>query len=237
MRAELNDNGERKMSLLRNSAFGWKSVWMTLAEESGGELEDRVDTVGWLKVEIPLNQTGWTLTYKVLHAHKHNQRTTVVLPFKADYDFSFCVRNRSWLGDTMKLFGMQDLEIGEADFDRDYYIQGSDVPLVNRLLQSTKLRELIDGQGSLSLEIHRAPHHHQGVPAGASVLYFEDHSTINSYERLRSIQELMMCALEELQKHGVASHTAPETTPPVSAPDSVDALPTAAQRISIRLRS
>ncbi|HEY9719487.1 MAG TPA: hypothetical protein V6C69_18555 [Trichormus sp.] len=222
---------------LRNSSFGWKSVWMTLAEDAGGDLDDHVDAAGWLKVQIQLNKSAWTLTYKVLHAHKHNQKTTVVMPFNADRDFSFCVRNRSWLGDTMKLFGMQDIEIGDNDFDRDYYIQGSDELLVNRLLQSQKLKELIDGQGSLNFDIRRTQHAEDEIPAGTTVLYFEDHTTINSYERLRAIHDLMAAALEELQTMGIASHTAPTTPEVVKIPGSVDAMPTAAQRISTRLRT
>jgi len=194
---------------LRSSAFGWRSVWLTLAAEFGGEVDDHdAGTNGRLMVRIPLGKTNWQLTYQAWSTSQQDHRASVSLPFKSDRDFTFSVSNRNWLGDTLKVFGMQDIIVGDKDFDRDYYIQGSDVALVRELFQSEELKELIGAQRSMRLEIRKTPASDSSHEV--HMLYFEVHETIESYERLRAIHDLISCAIEELCHLKVASRTVPQ---------------------------
>ncbi len=96
------------MTKLRSSVFGWKSVWMDVAEETNGEFDEGPNGV---RVRVPLAQTPWTVTIKLsqngLPPVPKNQ-TVIAVPFKAQKHFSFNIHNKTWLegvGQTLRSAG------------------------------------------------------------------------------------------------------------------------------------
>lgn len=199
------------MTKLRSSAFGWKSVWMDLAEESQGQFDEGPNGV---RVRLPLEQTPWTVTIK-MNEHglppKPREQTLIAVPFKAERHFSFAIHNKTWLEEIAKPFGLQDIEIGDTQFDAEYIVQGNDPVLVKELL-ADELKDLIAEQGAVRLAIHNdTPRlaQHGTVPGGVSVLTLTENTAINSFERLSALKELARATLYELVRIKAASKVDP----------------------------
>jgi hypothetical protein len=196
------------MANLRSSVFGWKSVWMDLAEETNGQFAEGPHGT---TVRVPMEQTPWTVTIKLIE-HGPKKQTVIAVPFKADKDFSFAVHNKTWIEEVAKPFGLQDIEIGDQQFDAEYIIKGNNVELVKELLTADGLKDLIWDQKHVRLAIHKDTAQlaqYGSVPAGIHVLSLVEDSAINSFERLAGLRELLRATLYELNRIGVAAKANP----------------------------
>lgn len=197
---------------LRSSVYGWRSVWMEFAEEKAGDV---VDEQKAFTMRVPAKEKPWTVTFTMNPrgtGASASDFTTVALPYKAKGAFSFAIFNRNWIQEAGKVFGVQDIEVGDADFDRDYIIKGSDEKAVKRLFGNERLKELIRMQKSVHLSIHDEPAElkpYGTVPPGVNILAFRDNEAINSFERLGEIHELMVVCLDQLVEIDRASNSDP----------------------------
>lgn len=186
---------------LRSSVYGWKSVWMEFAEERSGSFDEGSNV---FVMRVPVQGKPFTITFNMRpkgHKGAVADTTTAFLPYKAKGAFSFALHNRSWIEDASKIFGAQDIEVGDQQFDHDYIIKGSDKDQVARLFGNEKLKELITEQKSLKLSIHDEPKElaeHGNVPPGIHVLAFNDTEAINSFDRLNQVYDLMVELAEQL---------------------------------------
>lgn len=131
-----------------------EALWQALVHAAGldaGRLE------GWSGDRVDVEAAGWSLTldsFRVpVEKHEHT-RMVVALP---QIDLRFRVAEPdafSWIG---TLFGLLDIEIGDADFDRRWLIKSSSPTRIRELLHDAALRRQIDAleHGSLSLEADR----------------------------------------------------------------------------------
>jgi len=193
---------------LRSSVYGWKSVWMEFAEEHQGSYDDGQKL---FVMRVPMTGKPWSITY---HMHQKgvggavSDSSSAFLPFKAKGAFSFDLHNRSLVGDASKVFGAQDIEIGEPEFDREYIIKGSDEGVVKKIFASERIQELIKLQPHIKLFIQdeaKELAEHGSVPPGIHVLAFKDKAAINSYERLSLVHDLMLATLDEMLACDLAS--------------------------------
>lgn len=193
---------------LRSSVYGWKSVWMEFAEEHGGSFDDGQKL---FVMRVPVVGKPWCITF---HMHQKgvggavSDSSAAFLPFKAKGSFSFDLHNRSLVGDASKIFGAQDIEIGEPEFDHEYIIKGSDETIVKKIFAGARIQELIKLQPHIKLFIQDEPKElaeHGSVPPGIHVLAFKEKAAINSYERLTLVHDLMLATLEEMLVADLAS--------------------------------
>jgi hypothetical protein len=192
---------------LRSSVYGWKSVWMEFAEEHQGSFDDGQKL---FVMRVPVEGKPWSVTYHMQEkgGKAVSDNTAAFLPFKSKGSFSFDIHNRSLAGDVGKVFGGQDIEVGEVEFDRDYIIKGTDEKLVQQIFANQRIQELIKLQPHLKLFIQDEPKElaeHGTVPPGIHVLAFKDNSAINSFERLTLVHDLMQAVLEEMLACDLAS--------------------------------
>jgi hypothetical protein len=109
-----------------------------------------------------------------------------------------------------KWFGMQDVTVGQEDFDRDFVIKGNDEQKLRRLFSSQKIRDLISAQP----DIHFSVKDDEGYwsnrfPDGVDELYFQVVGVIKDVERLKFLYELFAETLDELCTMGSAYQQAP----------------------------
>jgi len=196
------------MPNLRSSVYGWKSVWLELADEVKGEFID--STTAPVKVRIPM--APWTVTME-MHETTGKKQTRILLPFKYKSDFAFAIHNRNWIEDAQKTFGLQDIIVGFADFDRDFIIQGSEERTVKTLFANEPLRDQITAQKEVRLGLYRdknALKQFGKVPPGIHVLAFEENHAINSFERLVSLLELVRTTMAQLCELNIANQQDPD---------------------------
>jgi hypothetical protein len=193
---------------LRSSVYGWKSVWMEFADEHQGSFDDGQKV---FVMRVPVQGKPWNITFHMQQKGVGGAVTdssAAFLPFKAKGPFSFDLHNRSLVGDASKIFGAQDIQIGEDEFDREYIIKGSDENAVKRIFGSQRIQELIKLQPHIKLYIQDEPKElaeHGTVPPGIHVLAFRDKAAINSYERLTLVHDLMLATLDEMMTNDLAS--------------------------------
>lgn len=189
------------MPNLRSSVYGWKSVWMELAEEIKGEFIDNGN--GPVKVRIPM--APWKITMEMIET-PGKKHTRIALPFRYKTDFGFAIHNKNWIEEAAKPLGWQDIIVGEKDFDHEFIIQGSDVGKVRDLFANDTLRDMITLQKEVRLAIYRDSQLTKlgKVPNGIHVLAFEEDHAINSFDRLVSILELFRSTMTQLCEMGVA---------------------------------
>jgi hypothetical protein len=192
---------------LRSSVFGWKSVWMDLADEMQGEFTDGTYVVS---ARLPLATKPW-VAYMKMHSNpigKSIAETTVIaVPYIPEHEFKLAVHNSSPIEEVAKIFGLQDIAIGEPTFDKEFIIQGSNEQLLKELFADAPLRGLYLGQKSVNVSIVDHQHKLFGItpPRGVNVLTFAEKGAINSFERLTSVLELLTRTIERLAHLEVAA--------------------------------
>jgi hypothetical protein len=197
---------------LRSSVFGWKSVWMELAEERKG---DFVDGTTLVKMTLPIKAKPWTLSMQ-MHSSpigsSLNETTIIAAPFVARHPLTFAIRNTKTVEEIAKVFGMQDIIVGDSAFDKEYIIQGNNVEMVRELFSVAELRESIEGQKAINLCVaDQHNKHFSFTPTErVHVLTFTEKGAINSFDRLTSLESLFTITLDLLHSLGVATLEDPD---------------------------
>ena len=101
---------------------------------------------------------------------------------------------------------MQDVEVGHAAFDRAFVIKGDDEAWLRRLFADARLRQLLECQRRVRLEVRRL-RGWKSAPRGAATheLVFEEAGVIKDSERLQRLFELFAAALDQLSRVGSAA--------------------------------
>src|SRR3954453_9863631 len=106
-----------------NSAFGLtsrKEIWQQLGSELGAEY---VDGGFWKKDKVKATHGEWTVTldtYTVSTGKATIVYTRIRAPYVSSDGFRFTIYRRGFFSDIAKKFGMQDVDIGHEEFDRDF---------------------------------------------------------------------------------------------------------------------
>lgn len=196
---------------LRSSVYGWKSVWMDIADELKGEFVDGTPVV---KAKLPMAGKPWEV---IMHMHsnalgKAGDTTVIAVPYVARDPFKFAIRNSNTVEEMAKVLGLQDIIIGNTEFDKAFIIQGNNPSLVKEFFGNAQLRERISQQKAVNLYVadHQHKHFNISPPKDHNVLVFHEKGAINSFERLTSLHELMTQVLERLCHVEAASEDKPQ---------------------------
>ncbi len=110
-----------------------------------------------------------------------------------------------------KLLGIYSVMVGDPDFDRRFVIEGNDKSEIRTLFASPRIRQLIQFQPSINLEVR---HDRDGLepclPDGVDQLYFHESGIIRDVERLKSLYDLFAEILDHLCCMGFAAEDKPD---------------------------
>lgn len=128
-----------------------KELWKRLA----AELDARhVDGGTWKDDEIRVEHGGWTVTLDTVTVMVGKVPVTYTR-FRAPYvnpeGFRFTAYRRSFVSDIAKWFGMQDIVVGHATFDRDFILKGNDERRLKALFDDAEVRRLLERQEGVRL--------------------------------------------------------------------------------------
>ena len=194
------------MGLLRR-VFGPSKdeVWERLAAEIEGDFVKG----GFLRgSKVEARAGEWTITldtFTVSSGHSTVTYTRMRAPYVNRDGFRFKVYRGGIFSEIGKFFGMQDIEVGEDAFDRDFIVKSADESRVRMLLSNPHLRELI----ALQPEIHLAVKDDEGwfatrFPDGVDELYFSATGIIKDLDRLKRLFDLFAEVLDALVDLGAA---------------------------------
>jgi hypothetical protein len=198
--------------------MGWfgpnqAEVWQHLCNEIGA---DFVAGGFWKGNRVQAHVRAWTITldtYTVSDGHTHQVFTRMRAPYVNPDGFRFTIYRKGLLSNLGKLLGMQDIEVGEPEFDEAFVIKGNDDYKVQKLCSNKKVRELIEVQPQIRLEVKDS----EGwfgprFPDDVDELYFQVHGVIKDVERLKSLYELFAAVLDQLCRMGSAYEQEPGVT-------------------------
>jgi hypothetical protein len=183
-------------------------IWRRLSEELGGEY-----LKSWRGDKVQVSHDDWTITLDTFVLMANNTPvffTRIRAPFVNPSGFRFSVTRRNVFRDIATWLGAQDVEIGDEAFDRNFIIKSNDVSKVKALLESQLLRDRIEAQSSVSLQVKDD----EGwfgtkFPEQTDELYFAVHGVIKDIDRLKALFDLFSETLDELVRVGAAQPGAP----------------------------
>jgi hypothetical protein len=206
----------KKMSLLGGNTMGWfgpskDEVWGQLCHEVGGEL---VDGGFWKAKKVQVHTGPWTIvldTYTVSEGESSTTYTRMRVPFLNPGGFRFVIYRKGLFSGLGKFFGMQDIEVGDPEFDEAFIIQGNDEGTVYKLLADPKIRQMIQAQPKIRLEIKD----NEGwfgpkFPEDVDELLFQVPGVIKDVARLKSLFDLFAAVLDQLSQIRAAYKQAPD---------------------------
>jgi hypothetical protein len=187
-----------------------QEIWQRLCAEIGANY---VAGGFWKGDKVQATHGEWTITldtYAVSTGKVTIIYTRLRAPYVNPHRFRFTIYRRGLFSDIARWLGMQDIEVGHPDFDRDFIIKGTDEQKVRALFDSPRLRELITAQS----QIHFTVKDNEGLfgpnfPADADELCFTVAGIIKDMDRLKQLFELFAETLDQLCRIGSAYEQAP----------------------------
>lgn len=194
---------------LRYELFGpsKEKIWNKLVQQ-----RENLEITEGGKVKAHTN--GWTITLDTYTFHtQHDQIvcTRMRAPYVNKEKFYFSIYRQGIFHELGKLLGMQDIEIGDSEFDSQFIIKSNDEEKVRALLMNQKIRELLLEQPSIYFEVKDdGGWFKEEYPEGVDELYCIVEELIEDVDRLKQLFDLFTETLNQLCKIGCAYRDRPE---------------------------
>jgi len=190
-----------------------EEVWRKLCDEVGA---DFVKGGFWKGDKVVARVEEWAITLDT-YTQSSGKHSTTYTRMRAPYvnkdGFRFGIYRKGFLSGLGKKLGMQDIEVGYAEFDRDFIIKGNDESKVRALCANPRIRELIKAQPSIHFQVKDDEGwFRKSFPEGVDELHFQVTGVIKDIERLKSLYELFAVTLNHLCQVGSAYEDDPNMT-------------------------
>ena len=199
------------MSVLRQ-LFGpsRREIWRQLSAEMGAHY---VAGGFWKGDKVQATYGEWTVTldvYVISTGKSTISYTRMRAPFVNPDGFRYSIYRRGFFTGLAEWLGMQDVQVGYEEFDREFVIKGTDEEKLRQLFASAKIRELIAAQPQIGFSVQDdegwfGP----SFPEGVDKLEFMVVGVIKDVERLKRLYELFAETLDQLCRIGSAYEGAP----------------------------
>ncbi len=187
-----------------------KEIWKSLSDQIGSEFIEG----GFFSADKVVAQVkDWTVTldtYTVSTGKSSTTYTRVRAPYVNKDGFRFKIYRKGIFSEIRKFFGGQDVEIGFLEFDEDFIIKGNDEQKLRTLFANSKIRQLIEFQPDIHLEIKDDEGWFvKSFPEGVDELYFCVVGVIKDIERLKGLFDLYAEVLDQMCLMGSAYESNP----------------------------
>jgi hypothetical protein len=179
-----------------------EDIWRELAKEIGA---DFVDGGFWSGGTVLASHGPWRITLAIVR-YGRSHATLMRAPYVNPNGFRFWVYRKQIFSELGKMLGMQDVDVGQPEFDRDFIIQGTDETKLRQLFANARIRELISAQPHVSFGVNEPP----GIftrdvfaevpPADVDTLDFMVGGILKDKERIRLLFDLFAETLDQLYK-------------------------------------
>jgi hypothetical protein len=198
--------------------MGWfgpskDEVWRQLSQEMGAEF---VDGGFWKGSKVEVHVKPWTITldtYSESSGESSVTYTRMRAPYINPEGFRFTIYRKGIFSALGKLLGMQDIEVGDPDFDEAFIIKGNDESKVVSLFSDTRIRQMIQDQPKIRLDVKDS----EGwfgptFPEDVDEVRFQVVGVIKDIERLKALFDLCAAVLDQLCRIGSAHKQEPGVT-------------------------
>jgi hypothetical protein len=199
--------------------MGWfgpdkDEVWRQLSQEIGAEF---VEGSFWASTgsKVQANVGPWIVTLDVGTSDEDGKSpvTRLRVPYVNPEGFRFSIYRKGFFSELGRLLGMQDIEVGDPEFDEAFIIKGNDESKVVRLFSDTRIRQMIQAQPKIRLDVKDS----EGwfgptFPEDVDELRFQVVGVIKDVDRLKSLFDLFAAVLDQLCQIGSAYKQEPGVT-------------------------
>ena len=122
--------------------------------------------------------------------------------FKTNDEFRFTIYREGPFSKFLKLFGMQDIEIGDDAFDQQFIIKATDKEKAIDLFKNEALKELLSDSKDFHLSIYESDLFGPKVeklPPGIQLIAYQERGIIREPEKIYNIFSILVETLEHLQ--------------------------------------
>jgi hypothetical protein len=191
--------------------MGWfgpsrDEVWERFSREIGGEF---IAGSLWKGSKVVARVGEWTITLDTFtrQAGQHHRvsYTRVRVPYVNPDGFRFTVYQAGFFSGLGRFLGMQDVEVGDPDFDDAFVVKGDDEARLVDLFADPKLRVLFASLPRMRLEVKdRDGWFGPSFPPDADELYFETRGVVKDVDQLKAIFDVCSALLHRLCRIGAA---------------------------------
>lgn len=187
-----------------------EDVWRQLSADIGGEVVERGF---WKGSKVQSHVGPWTITLDT-HTESSGEHSVTYTRMRAPYvnpdEFRFTIYRKGFFSGLGKLLGMQDVEVGDPEFDEAFVIQGTDEAKLKELFADPKLLALVGAQPKIRLTVKDSEGWFgPSFPDGVDELHFQVVGVIKDLDRLKSLFDLFAAVLVRLCKIGSAYKESP----------------------------
>lgn len=200
------------MSILRE-LFGpsRNEIWEQLSRDIGAEF---IEGSFWKGAKVQATHGQWSIlldTYTVSSGKHSTTYTRLRAPYVNPDQFRFTIYRQGFFSDVAKWFGMQDVEVGHMEFDRDFIIKGTDERKLRALFSNRRLRELIATQPQIHLTVKdNEGYFGPSFPENTDELCFHTAGVIRNLPQLKILFEMFSETLDQLCRIGSAYEGSPD---------------------------
>lgn len=197
---------ERKGLLRQLFGPSKQELWHLLSQELGGTFEAGTFWSGRDCVRVAVGEWEITLdTYVVSTGESSTTYTRLRAPYVNADGTRFAVYRASFLSPLGAWFGLQDIQVGDAEFDQKMVVKGNNEARVRLLLSDPELRRRILAQPRVHFEVQDDEGWFgKRFPEGVDALKYVEHGVITDLQRLRELFDLFAYTLHRLCHIGSA---------------------------------
>lgn len=189
-----------------SNIYGWEYVWRDFADSKGGQVvEDQTKTNSPIvSMHIPVEGTDTAVNFapfRLKGDKKGDKGTSASIHFSPRENFVFSIRSEKGMDQLGKMMGLQDIQMGDQEFDERFLIQGSDPGKVVHIFAEMDLRDLLMGQNTAELRlVHETDHlpTELKVPKGRNAVIYGHYDRIDKFEQLEAIFEILTSVVHRL---------------------------------------
>lgn len=180
-------------------------IWRRLSTELGARY---VAGSTWKGERLEVEHGQWVVTLDLetaLVGKVPIPFTRLRAPYVNSDGFRFTIYRRTLASDVARWFGMQDVLVGHAAFDRDFIVKGNDERKLRRLCDDARLRLLLERQPQVRLTVlDDEGWFGARFPKGTDELRCSIEGVVVEKQRLQDLFELFGETLDHLCRMGSA---------------------------------
>ncbi len=197
------------LNRIRNSfkRKNYKAVWKEFSDAHDGryvlgsyDQEDRVE-INYRNHIIVFDRF---MLYQVVGGQSRDtQFTRIWFEFKSPDNLRFRIIEQTLFDDIGKLFGLQDIRIGDKEFDFRFLISGTDEYKVQTIFSQEKIKNFILSQKDILLQaLDGKGIYDEPIKDGHTMLYYLSETSIRTKDQLDALLTFYKLLIDEMIKLG-----------------------------------
>lgn len=127
--------------------------------------------------------------------------TRVKIELRTPQELRFRLSNEELFDSITKIFGAQDIKIGDRDFDRKFILKGNNESLIQLIFSNENLKSKLIEQDDLIIQLlDKEGIFDEPIQEGNAMLYYISENLIHEKEQLNSLLDLFQSLMDQLIK-------------------------------------